>query len=378
MNHYREAMEHCAPPAELKERLRKRVLEQNAPACPRKILRPRSFAKRALVAALIAVSFTASVGAVVLAVQWDAIFAGRFGEEAAATTMAQQAFQKLDVKAACGDVNLTVREALGDDRTIYFILDYELPPSEDRKAVGAAWDSETQRVECPQIEYYATGDISWDALEQDRRDVWAEEDWTTYYGPHASAELMKHKFPGGASGSVESREYDMDTGTLTYLVRFTTQSQTKKLTDQPLTLLVSPPILTGEDGTAIALADHPALLTFQPTYSARTKSGQLAQNDVAFASITLSPLAILGEYQGSEYQSIPELLRETFLVYADGTKQPLLELTEGYGGGKSSYTKDGKQVVSLHYSTTFLNLLNADQVRAVCIGEFEIPLESTK
>ena len=85
MNRYHESMEHCAPPPELETRLREAVLsadpERNThPA----VFRPRGFFRKALLAAVLAVVLTLSVGAAVL-VNWDDIFTDYFGPGAAET-----------------------------------------------------------------------------------------------------------------------------------------------------------------------------------------------------------------------------------------------------------------------------------------------------
>ena len=90
MNRYHESMEHCAPPPELEARLREAVLsadpERNThPA----VFRPRGFFRKALLAAVLAVVLTLSVGAAVL-VNWDDIFSDRFGPEGAETPMAER------------------------------------------------------------------------------------------------------------------------------------------------------------------------------------------------------------------------------------------------------------------------------------------------
>ena len=376
MNAYERAMERCAPPAELETRLRDRVLAAEPAARPR-VIRPRSFAQRALLAAAIAAVLTVSAGAVVLAVEWDAIFERQFGREAASTPTAESLFQKVGVTANCGDVMLTVSEALGDDKTIYVILDYRLPETADRAAVQAAIGSSEDSVGLPDVGYYATGDVTWEDLHRAEADRWSATDWSNWkeYAPYIGWEnaLYPHCFTGGSSKSTVTQNYDRDTGTLTYLLRFTTESTSQHLTGQPLTLLVLPPVLT-VNGVDTALADHPALVTFQPEYSARAKSGQVRPEGILTASVTISPLAITGMYRGSDYTEIGELLRDTTLVYLDGTQRPVRELVMGYGGGKSDYRVDGKQIYALQYSTAFQDLLDITQVRAVRVGDLEIPI----
>lgn len=67
MNRYHESMEHCAPPPELEEQLREAVLSaEPEPQARTAVYRPRGFFRKALLAAVLAVVLTLSVGAAVL------------------------------------------------------------------------------------------------------------------------------------------------------------------------------------------------------------------------------------------------------------------------------------------------------------------------
>ena len=46
----------------------------------------------------------------------------------------------MDVTSVCGDVTLTVRQALGDEKTLYRLLDYQLPENVDMEVVQAVWE----------------------------------------------------------------------------------------------------------------------------------------------------------------------------------------------------------------------------------------------
>ena len=46
--------------------------------------------------------------------------------------MGQAALQDVFVSSVCDDVTLTVRQALVSDKTIYLVLDYQLPDTVDR------------------------------------------------------------------------------------------------------------------------------------------------------------------------------------------------------------------------------------------------------
>ena len=143
MNRYHDAMEHCAPPPELEARLREAVLSSKPGPDPHSaVYRPRGFFRKALLAAVLIVLLTVSAGAVVVA-NWDAILASRFGAWAASTPMGQAAFQEVQITSVCDDVTLTVRQALVSEKTVYLVLDYQLPDTVDRDTVEMAYADRT-------------------------------------------------------------------------------------------------------------------------------------------------------------------------------------------------------------------------------------------
>ena len=375
MNRYEEAMAHCAPPAELEERLRQKVLA--APPAGSHVLRPWSLARKAALAAVLTLALTVSVGAALL-VEWDAIFTARFGPEAAGSPVAESLFQKVGVTSSCGDVTLTVREAVGDSKSVYLILDYRLPDSVDRAAVQAAWDSETDQVDCPDVQFYGTGEVTWEDLLARDGERWPELDWTNYasYSRYsASNALTAYRFTNGSGSSVSGQSYDPDTGTLTYLVRFTTQSQTQDLTDQPLTLLVLPPTVTAAGGEQ-ALADHPAIVTFQPGYTARVRQGQTRDPEAQFsAEVILSPLSITVSCGSTDLADCGALRQAVCLVWEDGGETPLAAVTQRYGGSESSYQADGQVRYRTSISAQFLELQDISRVAAVRVGDREVSLQ---
>ena len=375
MNRYEEAMAHCAPPAELEERLRQKVLA--APPAGSHVLRPWSLARKAALAAVLTLALTVSVGAALL-VEWDAIFTARFGPEAAGSPVAESLFQKVGVTSSCGDVTLTVREAVGDSKSVYLILDYRLPDSVDRAAVQAAWDSETDRVGCPDVQFYATGEVTWEDLRARDGERWPEIDWTNYaaYSRYsANNALTAYRFTGGSGSSVSAQSYDPDTGVLTYLVRFTTQSQTQNLTDRPLTLLVLPPTVTAAGGEQ-ALADHPAIVTFQPGYTARARQGQTRDPDARFsAEVILSPLSITVSCGSTDLADCGALRQAVCLVWEDGGETPLADMTRGYSGSESSCRVDGQVHYRTSMSAQFLELQDISRVAAVRVGDCEVLLQ---
>ena len=213
MKLYQSAMEHCAPPEGLEQRLRRKVLSAQMPE-RRQVFRPRGFFRKAVLAAVLAVVLTVSAGAVL---GWNAIFTDRFGEEAASTPTGQAAFQDVSVTSVCDDVTLTVRQALISDDTIYLVLDYQLPDTVDRQWLQEVYESEDASLSLPNVRYYATGDVTWENLKAADGTAWTNLDWTA---PDVYDGLLKpYRLTGDSRGSMESRGYDPENNTLTYLLR---------------------------------------------------------------------------------------------------------------------------------------------------------------
>lgn len=373
MNKYRQAMQHCEPPADLESRMAAR-LQAAVPPAKQQVIRPWTFAKRLCLTAILFVMLTVSVGAAVL-VDWDQIFSERFGADAAGHPAAESAFQKVGVSAVCDDVTLTVREALGDNKTIYLILDYQLPETVDRELVQTALASEEPMAHTiVSAEYYATGDVSWEQFQSQEAEIWAAVDWTDYESVsryrQSRTPLTAYAFRGGSS-SVASRGYDPETGTLTYLLQFTTESAAD-LTAQPLTLEVFPPAVT-VDGETIALAAHPALITFQPEYTARTKSGQTKTAEGTMITVTVSPFSISVQYIGTAYTDGKSLRQDTVLVWEDGTTASAARLTQGYGGTGSGDEEPGR-FRSVSFSGEFGKMQDIESLQTIMVGDISVSL----
>ena len=386
MNRYHDAMEHCAPPPELEARLREAVLSaEPEPHLHPAVFRPRGFVRKTVLAAVIAAALTVSAGAVVVA-NWDAILASRFGAWAASTPMGQAAFQEVQITSVCDDVTLTVRQALVSEKTVYLVLDYQLPDTVDRDTVEMAYadtDWRTNSVSNPDVSYYLTGDISWEELKAADQDKWADIDWTDYtsycdYMGRDASSLVDFRlinYTSGSSGHAESQGYDPETNTLTYLYSITAKDGSLDFTAQPLTLVVTPPVLR-VDGVDTAVTDHPALLTFQPEAIGQTQTGSLRQ-DSLYAQATVSPFNISLRLNGNTtYLDMEELISDTSLVLTDGSTLPVRGLNRGGGYGGHTSRKQGEELpFSLSFRGSFRDLLDVSQVTAVQVGDVTIPLE---
>ena len=380
MNRYHESMEHCAPPPELEEQLREAVLSaEPEPQARTAVYRPRGFFRKALLAAVLIVTLTVSAGAVVIA-NWDAILASRFGEWAASTPMGQAAFQEVYVTSVCDDVTLTVRQALVSEKTVYLVLDYQLPDTVDREAVQRADQSDDDFIYPPEIGYYLTGDFSWADFKAADLKRWHGLDWSdfTSYGDYFLSwnTLQPYRlsnFSDGSSGEVASQGYDPETNTLAYLCSITAKDGDLDFTAQPLTLLVTPPVLR-VNGVDTAVTNHPAILTFQPSAVSQTLTGSYRHGGFS-ARAVLSPLSIYVEVSGgTAYRDTEELVSDPSLLLRDGSILPAVDLIFGFTGGGSHNTED-EYLSSADFTSQFQDLLDVSQVAAVQVGDIQIPLE---
>ena len=380
MNRYHDAMEHCGPPPELEERLRKNVLSaEPEPQARPAVYRPRGFFRKALLAAVLIVALTVSAGAAVL-VHWDDIFADRFGPGAATTPMAEQAFQEVHVTSVCDDVTVTIREALVDEKSIYLILDYQLPDTVDPETVEMAYNSRenTQKddIKLPVVTYYATDDITWEELKASEQDTWATLDWTdplTRILYEKSENTLNRLGRVNGSSGLGETGYDPATNTLSYLCNITGDADSLDFTAQPLTLLVTPPVLR-VNGVDTAVTNHPAILTFQPSAVSQTLTGSYRHGGFS-ARAVLSPLSIYVEVSGgTAYRDTEALVSDTSLLLRDGSILPAADLIFGFTGSGSLDTGDSF-LFSADFTSQFQDLLDVSQVTAVRVGDVEIPLE---
>lgn len=346
MNRYQMMVERLSVPAGQAERLKTAVLAAE-PEGKRRAYRPRSFAAKALLAALLALALTATAGAAVAGVAWDVIFTAWFGEDAASTDMAAELFQKVGVTSVCDDVTLTVREAVGDDHTIYLILDYQLPDTVDRAKLAERW-REVDTADIWGVDFVPTDAVTW----ADIRGQDFDEAWKSVRGSVAVAD----RWSGYSGHGPGRRGYDPETNTLTWFLGVT-PSLPANLTDRPLTILIDA-LTLGDD----PLTDHPAIITFQPVNNARTINGACEDQETGVSfQASLSPLALMVKASGERYEEFGAIYEEAALVYTDGTAVPALELASiGVGGGDTTMRFD--------------ELLDITDICAVRVGDLEISL----
>ena len=371
MNTYRKAMSRCEPPKELEERLAQRVLD-SAPAQRRTAIRPWSLVRRVSLAAVLTVLMLAVGAGAAKLVDWDGIFEKMFGRESAASPVAETVFQKVDVTSVCDDVTLTVREALCDAKTVYLILDYQLPESVDRQWIAEVWEQGGLAREI-EVAYYATGDWDWESLKVAEQEKWPGTDWTDWDQKHAYlrfSPMKKDVFSGGGMTMVSPESYDAETGTVTYLLMHSSDGGDQNLQDQPLTLLVLPPAHE-KAGVLMPLADHPVLVTFQPEHTAKARSGAV-ETEEASASARVSPFFLNVNYTGRDYAELEDLTDDIALELTGGRRMAARELNHSFSGGYGPRGDTG--IIHYSFDCGFEEIFDAASVKSVWIGDLEIPL----
>lgn len=357
MNRYHDAMEHCVPPEGMRERMEERVLSARPERA--RAYRPR---KRRTALVLLAAVLLLATGATTI---WDPLFVRRFGPQAALSALGGAVFQEVNVTSVCDDVSLTVTQALCSDKTIHYILEYRLPEASPREG-----------YHFPDFYYYGTGDYTWEELRDACHDAWSGLDWTDYVAyveyiqseanPLQPSRLRREGGSGSFSGEAEE-------GVLTFCLSMDA-GQGVDLTQQPLTILVTPPYTQTEDGTRTAVTDHPAIITFQPAYNGpQARSAVLEEEDVKITA-TLSTFSLSLEAQGMGYPYYEDMVKDTRLVTRDGLEQPvsLMGFTSGGGGIADVDSGEAKEV-----STTvhFIGITDPGEFTALRMGDYEIPLK---
>ena len=369
MNPYHDAMERCAPPEDLRARMEQSV--RSARPGRAKTFQPRGFRKKAVVVLLAAVLLLTSATTI-----WDPLFVRRFGPKAAETALGGAVFQKVDVTSVCGDVSLTVTQALCSDTTIYYILKYKLP---DGVSLEKGED-----LSYPTIHYYGTGDYSWEDFKALEEDAWAQYDWEDYtsYAEYFNREdyvldpydliFNNRGGTGQGSGGGSTKGYDPKTNTITWIFNYTFDTGWS-LNEQPLTILVTPPYVRHADGARTAVTDHPAIVTFQPAYDGpQALTGVFEEGDVKITA-TLSTFSLALEAQGMDYPWYDDMAKDTRLVTKDGQEKAVSLM--GYTNGGSGITDvDSGRAEEVSTTVHFILLTDISEFTALRVGDYELPL----
>ncbi len=369
MNKYHKAMDNYPLPDGLEERMRERVLSA-APPKKHRVFKPKTPKKR-LILALAALMFLTTGAAFV--VPWDPFFSQRYG---IFNVIAENAFRKVNVTAVCDDVTITVREVIGDSSSLSYILDYRLPDDTPQEVL--------ERLEAGEgaypkgsIFYLMRGDVTWEEYKASDAEKWAKVDWADYYSCNeywVSDDNLVYDYDEQARTAGESGRlrFDPETRTITYLWRYDLNSPDVNFTSQPLTIVMTPPMLSRPN---VALADHPTLITFQPDYQTTERAGTFHEDGVTI-NAKLTSMACFINYQGTAYDHYEEVAHDVTLVYSNGFEVPLT-LVAALHGGSEFHTADGTPE-ELDFSADFILLTDTSTITAIRVGEHEIPLHDAE
>lgn len=353
MNRYQRMVEGIPIPSGQADRLRSAVLSRKPRT--RWPYRPRSLGRKALLAAILAAVLAAAVGAADMT-PWAAPLLERFGPDAADTPGADGVFQNVDVSSVCGDVTLTVRQAVGDGGSLYLLLDYQLPEDADLSA---------EEVFPPSLTVYRGTSIRWEDLEgKSEEEVQAVLDgmWMNVRLPYASSTELLNVNP-------ETRTIQM-----LYQAEF---SAWTGLLGGTVSVVAGPP--EAEQGEErIPLADHVAVVSFRTDFGGGSVSGR-GQVDGRGYQVELSPISLrIRLWDQEEPPSAQELCGQVSVRFRDGTCRTAEELQPPGGDNGSSVSGSGTEeemhyrgVYTIHFDT----LLDPSQVEAVLVGDAAIPVD---
>lgn len=353
MNRYQSLMEQCEPPDGFRDRLSAGML--SAAGGKHRVYRPRPALRTVILYAVIAFALAASAGAVWLAVNWDPVFLARFSPSEPAKAQMEHAVQDVNVSSQCGDVTLTVRQAMGDDKTIYAVLDLTLPETVSLSsylkpgAADGAWDFDL----CPEDLRFFAADASY-----------ADIAGMTFQ--QAADSLYAQRFYGGASWGVESMSADPETNTLTYLICFSTDSSIQTVTGQPLTVLMDRLVFWTGTGYETVL-EGPFLLSWTPVYDGIVYTYDITDGDSVVGTLSLSALAMKVELYRSDYESFDAFGKTVGITFRDGTT--CLPASSGVGGSFSSPSG------AIHYRRFFRDILLLDDVVSVQAGGYQVKIQ---
>lgn len=343
MNRYANMMEELPVPADQGERLKQRVLAAGGAERKAAPYRPWSLARKALLAAVAAAVLAASVGAASKLVTWNRFFQESF--DAVDPELADTVFQSVETAQVCGDVTVTVREAVMDQRAVWLLVDYQLPEDTDMDQVRM------DTVSPPLFDLYQ-GSVSWAEL----------EGLTSHEAKNGPMQELNNLYLVETT-SIEA--VDPETRTLTVLLYG--RCDRAPASGEPLTLFAWLPPAVKAEADWEPLADHPAAVTFTPIHTSVQVSGTVRAGQARYsAEVTALTVTITAEAAREEdlpYGTMMRLRAE--LLLRDGAAVPLRTISN-WSGGTPSDSSGQWQITCV---TTLRTVLDPGEVTAIRIGE---------
>ena len=363
MNRYQRMVEGIPVPEEQKERLKAAALA--AEPEKRRRTRLRGPGRKGLLAAVLAVCLLIPAVAASEAVDWAPAFLEIFGPASQSVPGAGGVFQDVSAVGVCGDVTLTVGQAIGDKRNLYLLLDYQLPEDTDLEAVAAAED-----LRPPRILVYKGRGIAWEDVEEFSSTEEAERELGT----------------SSVSGQVtRTLGFDPETRSLTVLVQcdLAEWSLAARVLNAPVTLVAGPPVMAA-GGEEVPLADHLAVVSFTPSFEVRPVRGSVKTEGASYRA-EVSHLSLHVRMKGEELPGwsagdamLSEFKELLVLRFRDGT-ETTVSVLEQPGGSSNAHASrthydDGRVSGTVTLNLVFETFLNPAEVEAVLVGDVEIPV----
>ena len=345
MNRYARMTQSLPIPEGQEARLRERVLSAGTARRRKAPYRPWTLARKALLAAAVVAILTVSVGAASRLMPWNRFFLGLF--DRVDPELADTVFQSVETSQTCGDVTVTVREAVMDQRAVWLLVDYQLPADTDTDQVRM------NTVSPPLFDLYQ-GSVSWAEL----------EGLTSHEAQNGPMQELNNLYLVETT-SIETM--DPETRTLTVLLYG--RCDREPASGEPLTLFAWMPPAVKAETSWEPLADHPAAVTFTPVHTTVRTAGTARAGDVRYtAEVTALTVTLAAEADREEdlpYGTMMRLRAE--LLLRDGTAVSLRTVSNWSGGDPRQNGDTGRWEITCF--TTLRTVLGLEEVAAVRIGE---------
>lgn len=267
---------------------------------------------------------------------------------------ASQASQLADVGnddaiSHCGGVTLKVRQTLGDDKTIYIILDIVLP--------------ETMPLD-ELVMKNPSGDTNHHVV---LKDTWVGPVSLSYKdiaGKSFRDAVRGLNILTGFSCSVNNVSIDFVTNTITYLMCYTPQVEAEE--GKPLTIMIGGIEQLTELGMRLIL-EGPFVISWIPKYTpASSHTYDIRDGAEVIGSVTISPFSLQGEINRFQYETYENFIQSISLTFKDGkTYMPELKCSTG------GYSRDLKSGAA-DFVLQFCSILLLDDVDAIHIGGYTL------
>ncbi len=258
-----------------------------------------------LIAAVLVLTLT--VSATYVATHWDERFLKIFKPSEAVMEQTAAGVQNLSVMSQCGDTTLYVEQSLGDETTIYFMLDVMLP--DDISAAEYAVPNENGDGYIPTI-------MPWDVRVYDCPASYADVCGMTMDETGSFLENRGAEY-GGSIG-VQTECVDLQTNTLSYLVEVGMDDEQVDARLKTLTLAFAG---LGDYTSNEMILEGPFLISWNVENHGDVCHYDIYEGNRRVGKIMLSGFSLQVSLESSTYTECDALMDDVRIVYRDGRKE---------------------------------------------------------